>query len=93
VFCAKLPPGEIESGIETATDRFLAYRHETGAEGEPTAADANAFLTHLAMIEKVSPSTQSQPSRPALARRQWHRRSKWNALGASYWHAHCHVTL
>ena len=32
--------------------RFLAYRHDTGAEGEPTAADAKAFLTHLAMVEK-----------------------------------------
>ncbi len=40
--------------------RFLAYRHETGAEGEPTAADAKAFLTHLAMVEKVSASTQNQ---------------------------------
>jgi integron integrase len=40
--------------------RFLAYRHETGVEGEPTAADAKAFLTHLAMVEKVSGSTQNQ---------------------------------
>ena len=40
--------------------RFLAYRHETGAEGEPTAADAKAFLTHLAMVENVSASTQNQ---------------------------------
>ena len=40
--------------------RFLTYRHETGTEGEPTAADAKAFLTHLAMVEKVSPSTQNQ---------------------------------
>lgn len=40
--------------------RFLAYRRETGAEGEPTAADAKAFLTHLAMVEKVSASTQNQ---------------------------------
>ena len=40
--------------------RFLTYRHKTGAEGEPTAADAKAFLTHFAMVEKVSPSTQNQ---------------------------------
>ena len=40
--------------------RFLVYRRETGAEGEPTAADAKAFLTHLAMVEKVSASTQNQ---------------------------------
>ena len=40
--------------------RFLAYRHDTEAEGEPTAADAKAFLTHLAMVEKVSASTQNQ---------------------------------
>lgn len=40
--------------------RFLAYCRETGAEGEPTAADAKAFLTHLAMVGKVSASTQNQ---------------------------------
>ena len=40
--------------------RFLAYRNNTGAEGEPTTADAKAFLTHLAMVEKVSASTQNQ---------------------------------
>lgn len=40
--------------------RFLAYRHETGAEGELTADNAKAFLTHLAMVEKVSASTQNQ---------------------------------
>jgi integron integrase len=40
--------------------RFLAYRRETGAEGEPAAADAKAFLTRLAMVEKVSASTQNQ---------------------------------
>jgi len=40
--------------------RFLAYRRETGAEGEPSAVDAKAFLTHLAMVEKVSASTQNQ---------------------------------
>ena len=40
--------------------RFLTYRRETGAEGEPSATDAKAFLTHLAMVEKVSSSTQNQ---------------------------------
>jgi len=40
--------------------RFLAYRRGTGAEGEPSAADARAFLTHLAMVENVSASTQNQ---------------------------------
>ena len=40
--------------------RFLMYRCKNGAEGEPTAADAKAFLTHLAMVEKVSASTQNQ---------------------------------
>jgi len=40
--------------------RFLTYRHDTGAEGEPTTADAKAFLTHRAMVEKVSGSTQNQ---------------------------------
>ena len=40
--------------------RFLAYRRETGVEGEPTATDARAFLTHLAMVGKVSASTQNQ---------------------------------
>jgi len=40
--------------------RFLAYRRGTGSEGEPSAADAKAFLTHLAMVEKVSASTQNQ---------------------------------
>ncbi len=39
---------------------FLAYRRDTGAEGEPTAADAQAFLTDLAMVEKVRASTQNQ---------------------------------
>lgn len=40
--------------------RFLAYHRETSTEGEPSAADAKAFLTHLAMVEKVSASTQNQ---------------------------------
>ena len=40
--------------------RFLAYRRGTGAEGEPSAADAKAILTHLAMVENVSASTQNQ---------------------------------
>lgn len=42
------------------THRFLAYRRETGADGEPTAIDAKAFLTRLAMVERVSASTQNQ---------------------------------
>lgn len=45
---------------------FLLYRRKTGAEGEPTAADAKAFLTHLAMVEKVSASTQNQAFRALL---------------------------
>lgn len=40
--------------------RFLTYRRETGAGCEPTAKDAKAFLTRLAMVEKVSASTQNQ---------------------------------
>jgi len=40
--------------------RFLAYRRDTGLAGEPTAADVKAFLTRLAMAEKVSASTQNQ---------------------------------
>jgi len=42
------------------TRRFLAYRHQAGLTGEPTAADVKAFLTRLAMVEKVSASTQNQ---------------------------------
>lgn len=40
--------------------RFQAYRAHTGLSGQPTAEDAKAFLTHLAMVEKVSASTQNQ---------------------------------
>ena len=40
--------------------RFLAYRRKTGLQGEPTSADVKAFLTRLAMAEKVSASTQNQ---------------------------------
>ncbi|MCX6348966.1 MAG: integron integrase [Candidatus Aureabacteria bacterium] len=40
--------------------RFLDYRRQTGLIGEPTAADVKAFLTRLAMVEKVSASTQNQ---------------------------------
>jgi len=40
--------------------RFLAYRREVACEGEPTAEDVRAFLTRLAMVEKVSASTQNQ---------------------------------
>ena len=39
---------------------FLAYREQTGLSGEPTAADVKSFLTRLAMVEKVSASTQNQ---------------------------------
>jgi len=42
------------------TRRFLAYREQTGLTGEPAAADVRAFLTRLAMVEKVSASTQNQ---------------------------------
>ena len=42
------------------TRRFLAYRKHAGLAGEPTAADVKAFLTRLAMVEKVSASTQNQ---------------------------------
>ncbi len=42
------------------TQRFLAYREQAGLMGEPAAADVKAFLTRLAMIEKVSASTQNQ---------------------------------
>jgi integron integrase len=40
--------------------RFLDYRRQTGLSGDPTAADVKAFLTRLAMVEKVSASTQNQ---------------------------------
>ncbi|MFH1037601.1 MAG: phage integrase N-terminal SAM-like domain-containing protein [PVC group bacterium] len=40
--------------------RFLDYRRQTGLIGEPKAADVKAFLTRLAMAEKVSASTQNQ---------------------------------
>jgi len=42
------------------TRRFLAYRKQAGLTGEPAAADVKAFLTRLAMVEKVSASTQNQ---------------------------------
>ena len=42
------------------TRRFLAYRRRAGGEGEPTSEDARAFLTRLAMAERVSSSTQNQ---------------------------------
>lgn len=44
------------------TRRFLAYRRQVGAPGEcePTAAEVKAFLSRLAMVEKVSASTQNQ---------------------------------
>jgi integron integrase len=48
------------------TRRLLAYRRDCGGSGEPTAADVKAFLTHLAMVEKVSASTQNQAFCAAL---------------------------
>jgi len=41
---------------------FFAYRKDTGLSGEPTAADVKAFLTRLAMVEKVSASTRTRRS-------------------------------
>lgn len=40
--------------------RFLAYRDQTGLDGEPAAADVKVYLTRLAMVDKVSASTQNQ---------------------------------
>ncbi|NOZ85725.1 MAG: tyrosine-type recombinase/integrase [Deltaproteobacteria bacterium] len=40
--------------------RFLSYRKRAGLTGDPTAADVKAFLTRLAMVERVSASTQNQ---------------------------------
>lgn len=40
--------------------RFLEYRRRSGCEGMPAAGDAKAFLMRLAMVEKVSASTQNQ---------------------------------
>ena len=42
------------------TRRFLAYRRETGLTDAPTSEDVRAFLTRLAMVDKVSASTQNQ---------------------------------
>jgi len=42
------------------TRRFLAYQRHAGGEGEPTSDDVRAFLTRLAMAERVSSSTQNQ---------------------------------
>jgi len=39
---------------------FLADGQKAGLRGEPTSADVKAFLTRLAMSEKVSASTQNQ---------------------------------
>jgi integron integrase len=38
----------------------MAYRRQTGLLESPTAADVKAFLTHLAMVEKVGATTQNQ---------------------------------
>jgi integron integrase len=40
--------------------RFLDYRRKIGLSGEPTVEDVKAFLTRLAMVEKISASTQNQ---------------------------------
>ncbi|MBS3764139.1 MAG: phage integrase N-terminal SAM-like domain-containing protein [Planctomycetes bacterium] len=40
--------------------RFLQYRRRSGYDGAPTSEDAKAFLTRLAMVQKVSASTQNQ---------------------------------
>ncbi len=42
------------------TRRFLAYRRETCLTGGPTGGDVKAFLTRLAMVDKVSASTENQ---------------------------------
>jgi len=42
------------------TQRFLAYREQAGLTGEPRVSDVKSFLTRLAMVEKVSDSTQNQ---------------------------------
>jgi len=42
------------------TRRFLHYRRRTGRTGTPTAEDVKAYLTRLAMVDKVSASTQNQ---------------------------------
>ena len=42
------------------TRRFLSYRKRAGLTGELAASDVRAFLTRLAMVEKVSASTQNQ---------------------------------
>ena len=40
--------------------RFLEYRRETQSAGEPAATEVKAFLTRLAMVDRVSSSTQNQ---------------------------------
>ena len=40
--------------------RFLLYREQAGINGEPTEVDFTAFLTRLAMVDKVSAATQNQ---------------------------------
>ncbi len=42
------------------TRRFLYYRQRTGRPGPPTSGDVKAFLTRLAMVDRVSASTQNQ---------------------------------
>ncbi|MDX9979809.1 MAG: hypothetical protein RBU25_07140 [Lentisphaeria bacterium] len=50
-------PGTKPWQLQEAADAIRAYRLETRAAGAPKAADAKAFLTHLAMIGKVSAAT------------------------------------
>ena len=50
-------PGTKPWQLQQAADAIRAYRLETRAAGAPTAADAKVFLTHLAMVGKVSAAT------------------------------------
>ena len=52
--------GSTEKSYLHWSRRFLEYRSGSGCEGAPTAEDAKAFLTRLAMVDKVSASTQNQ---------------------------------
>ena len=42
------------------TRRFLLYHQKTGSSSQPSRNDLKAFLTHLAINDKVSASTQNQ---------------------------------
>lgn len=43
-------------------EKYLSTREETGTakSGPPTSEDVKAFLTHLAMVEKIAAATQNQ---------------------------------